>query len=80
VSVATSNPAVEPNSLLLNIPAASAVLGLTVWQIRGLIANGEIPVIRVGKKLFLRRAALTRWAERSEGKHRVQHIRHKVSA
>jgi hypothetical protein len=64
---------VEPatNSLLLDLPAASAVIGLTTWQLRGLIVSGEIPVVRVGRKLYLRRATLQRWAERAEGKHRT---------
>jgi len=73
-----ATPAVESpvvsttNSLLLNLLDASSVSGLTVWQLRGLIANGEIPVVRVGKKLYLRRQTLTRWAERAEAKHRAQ--------
>lgn len=61
-----------PNSLLLDLPAASSATGLTVWQLRGLIALGEIPVVRVGRKLYLRRATLQRWAERAEDKHRTE--------
>jgi excisionase family DNA binding protein len=59
-------------ALLLNLPAASSITGLTIWQLRGLIASGELPVVRVGRKLYLRRATLTRWAERAEGKHRTE--------
>jgi hypothetical protein len=71
MTVATT--AASPSaSLLLNLPDASSVSGLTVWQLRGLIASGELPVVRVGKKLYLRRHTLTRWAERAEGKHRAQ--------
>jgi excisionase family DNA binding protein len=59
------------NPLLLDIPGASSVLGITIWQLRGLIANGELPVVKVGRKLYLRRTALQRWAERAEGRHRT---------
>jgi len=41
-----------------------------VWQLRGLIANGELPIVRVGRKLYLRRATLVRWAERAEERYR----------
>jgi hypothetical protein len=69
-AVPVANPAA--NSLLLNLPDASSASGLTVWQLRGLIANGELPVVRVGKRLYLRRATINRWVERAEGKHRAQ--------
>jgi len=52
---------------LLNLPDAAGVLGLTVWQIRGLIANRLLPVVQVGRKFYLRRATLLRWTERAEG-------------
>ncbi len=61
----------NPNSLLLNLAQASPVVGLTTWQLRGLIANGELPVVKVGRKLYVRRATLVRWCERMEGRHRT---------
>jgi excisionase family DNA binding protein len=71
-AVPVANPsAVNSSSLLLNLPAASSVVGLTTWQLRGLISNGEIPVVRVGRKLYVRRQTLTRWAERAEARHRT---------
>jgi excisionase family DNA binding protein len=69
-AVPAANPAA--NSLLLNFKQASPLLGLTEWQIRGLVAAGELPVVRVGKKLYLRRTTINRWVERAEGKHRAQ--------
>jgi hypothetical protein len=69
-AVCAANPAA--NSLLLNLPDASSASGLTVWQLRGLIASGELPVVRVGKRLYVRRPTLARWAERAEAKHRAQ--------
>lgn len=52
---------------LLNLPAAGSLLGLSIWQLRGLIASRSIPVVKVGRKFYLRRATLLRWTERSEG-------------
>ena len=76
-SVATLNPPTplpseNAKTLLLNIPQASELVGLTPWQIRALISDNELNVIRVGKKLYLRRATLLRWAERAEGKYRAR--------
>lgn len=56
----------QPETLLLDIPAAAAFLGLTAWQIRGIIASGELPVVKVGRKFYVRRSTLLRWAERAE--------------
>ena len=53
-------------SILLSPADAAALLGLTVWQVRGLITNGELQVIRVGRRLYLRRQSLMRWAEQRE--------------
>ena len=52
---------------LLNLANASSLLGLTVWQLRGLIASRSIPVVQVGRKFYLRRTTLLRWTERAEG-------------
>lgn len=82
MGVTEASPAVNSNSLLLNLPSASAVVGLTVWQLRGLIANDEIPVIRIGKKLYVNRKTLEKWAQRAESRYKPQHVvrRAKVSA
>jgi excisionase family DNA binding protein len=52
---------------LLNLSAAGSLLGLTIWQLRGLIASRSIPVVKVGRKFYLRRTTLLRWTERAEG-------------
>jgi len=54
------------NTELLNLPAAGDLLGLTVWQLRGLIASHALPVVKVGRSFYFRRATLLRWAERAE--------------
>lgn len=64
-------PPDAPNPLLLDLPAASSAAGLTVWQLRGLIAAGDIPVVKVGRKLYVRRTTLQRWVERAEQKYRA---------
>ena len=53
---------------LLDIRAAGHLLGLSYWQTYGLIKAGELPVVEVGGKFYLRRATLLRWAERAEHK------------
>ena len=60
----------DTTSVLVDIRGASAILGLTPWQVRGLISNKELPIIVVGAKFYFRRATLTRWAERAEGKYK----------
>jgi excisionase family DNA binding protein len=51
---------------LLALPDAASLLGLSIWQIRGLIANRLLPVVQVGRKFYMRRATLLRWTERAE--------------
>jgi excisionase family DNA binding protein len=53
-------------SLLLDLKGAASFLGVTVWQVRGLIADKQLPVVRVGRKFYVRRASAIRWAERAE--------------
>jgi excisionase family DNA binding protein len=56
---------------LLDVASAGEFLGLTSWQVRGLLASGELRCIRVGRKIYFRRAALVRWAEISETRYKV---------
>ena len=67
MSATKPQPAIANPTELLNLSSASSLLGLTVWQLRGLIASRSIPVVQVGRKFYLRRATLLRWAERAEG-------------
>jgi hypothetical protein len=71
--ITTSNERqTSQDPLLLNVLAASAFIGITSGQLRGLIAAREIPVVRVGRKLFLRRVTLVRWVENEECDHKVR--------
>jgi len=56
----------KSNALLVSLTDATDIVGLTVWRLRGLIANRELPIIKVGRKFYLRRSTLIRWAERAE--------------
>jgi len=53
-------------ALLLDIREAAEFLGLTSWQVRGLVATEELRIVRVGRKFYFRKQALMRWAERAE--------------
>jgi excisionase family DNA binding protein len=64
-------PEQKVDSTLLDIEGAARFLGLTHWQVRGLLADGELRCIRVGRKLYMRRTALLRWAETSEEKYKA---------
>ena len=66
------SPAVPASPDLLNFSKAASALGLSIWQVRGLVADNAFPVVRVGKRLYVRRATLTKWAERAEAKYRTQ--------
>lgn len=58
-------------SVLVDVRGAAALLGLTSWQVRGLISNKELPIVKVGAKFYFRRATLLRWVDRVEGKHKA---------
>ena len=79
-SVLTTAATSAADSLLLSFKQASPLLGLTEWQIRGLVANGDLRCVRVGKRLYLRRKTIERFVENAEGKHRAQtYHRHEKS-
>lgn len=59
-----SPPVADP--LLFTLPQAANFAGLTVWQIRGLISSHELKFVPVGRKFYIRKATLLKWAERAE--------------
>lgn len=61
----------ETVTALLDIAGAGKFLGLTNWQIRGLLASGELRCVRVGRKIYFRRFTLVRWAETSEARYKA---------
>jgi excisionase family DNA binding protein len=52
-----TTPRVEP---LLDIPAVAETLGVSERTVRRMIADGRIPVLRVGRGIRIRAADLTR--------------------
>lgn len=67
----TAEANIVRSTILLDIGEAAEVLGLTIWRVRALISAGELPRIKIGNKFFLRRQALSRWAEQKERKVRL---------
>ena len=56
----------QAETILLDLPAAAHVLGVTLWTLRGIIARRELRVVKIGRKFFIRRASLLRFVERAE--------------
>ncbi len=70
--MAQTTPEQKPDTAqLLDIAGAGQFLGLTSWQIRGLLASGELRCVRVGRKIYFRRPTLVRWAEISEARYKA---------
>jgi excisionase family DNA binding protein len=54
-------------ALLLDIPMAAETLGgVSATTIRRLIASGELPVIRVGRRIMIEEKAIVEWIERTK--------------
>ncbi len=61
----TSQPP-APNVLLLKVPEASARYRMGQRRLRDLIADGEIPVIRMSRRILIRPEAIEAWLLRQE--------------
>jgi excisionase family DNA binding protein len=58
-------------ALLLDIPMAAETLGgISATTVRRLIAAGELPIVRLGRRVLIEEKALADWVERSK-KHLV---------
>jgi excisionase family DNA binding protein len=54
--------------LLVNIPMAAETLGgISATTVRRLIAAGELPVVRVGRRIMIEEKAIVAWIERVKG-------------
>lgn len=49
--------------LLLHIKQAAEVLGLSVYQVRGLCESGRIPSEKVGRRTYVSAAAVRAYAD-----------------
>ncbi len=50
---------------LLDYRAASSYLSLSYWSVRTLVVNGEVPHVKLGKRVLLDRLALDEWVEKN---------------
>ena len=57
-------PSSSVETLLLDLPAAARALSSSVWTVRGLLWNNEIPHIKVGRKFLIRPSDLRSFIER----------------
>jgi excisionase family DNA binding protein len=55
-------------ALLVDIPMAAETLGgISATTVRRLIASGELPVVRVGRRIMIEERAIVAWIERVKG-------------
>ena len=64
----------EPSLIprLLRITEAAIYIGGTVWAVRQLIWNRELPHIRVGKRIVVDRGDLDKWIDRQRAQSSVK--------
>jgi excisionase family DNA binding protein len=55
----------QPDRLLLRVPEAAELLGVSRSRAYELVYSGEIPAIRLGKSLRIPLQALREWVTRS---------------
>jgi excisionase family DNA binding protein len=54
-------------ALLVDIPGAAEELGgISATTVRRLIAAGELPIIRLGRRVLIEEAALVDWVQRTK--------------
>lgn len=64
-------PPPASDRLLLRIPEAAEVLGISRSTMYKLIAAGDVPTVRIGERAVrVSRAALEAFVDRQEGRHR----------
>ena len=51
----------EAEPRLLSINGAAAFLGISHWSVRGMIWDGSLPFVRIGKSHMVERDDLLRW-------------------
>ena len=51
---------------LFDLKSAAAYLGRPVWGVRTLVWNGELPVVRSGRKMYLDIEDMNRYIERQK--------------
>jgi excisionase family DNA binding protein len=56
----------KPAPALMTVKDAAVYLGRSQQSIQHLIADGQLPVVRVGRRVHLHRADLDRWIEKNK--------------
>lgn len=56
----------QPLRILVRLPEAATLLGIGRSTVYGLIADGKIPTVRIGRSVRVPIEALKEWAERLE--------------
>jgi excisionase family DNA binding protein len=57
----------KTDPVLLTVLEAASLVGLTVWQIRGLIATRQLPAVKLGRRFYIIRSMFVRWTKTAEG-------------
>lgn len=65
----------RPEPILLRIPDAASLLGLSRSMVYEMAQRGEIPTVRIGRTLRIPSAALRTWAERLQSEQNPPHGR-----
>lgn len=61
-------PVVHPEPLLLDIHGAARALSTTVWAVRALLWDKQIPYIKLGRKHLIDPADLRAYIAREKGR------------
>jgi hypothetical protein len=59
--------ATSPISMLVRVSEGARLLGMTQKALRHRIARGQIPIVRIGGSVFIRRADLVRLVTEGRG-------------
>lgn len=66
VNSSVQSPSLKPEPLLLNIPEVARMLSSSVWTVRGLLWNNEIPHIKIGRRFLVDPADLRAFIQRKK--------------
>jgi len=61
-----SSPPSPLKKRLYSVPEAAMYLGRSIWSVRALIWNGELPHIRVGRRIHLDIIDLDQWVDKNK--------------
>lgn len=60
-----ARPARDEDLQLLDIPAVRALTGLSERFVRELVYTRRVPVVKLGRSVFVRRADLAEWIQQN---------------